>query len=130
MTDPNQPITPQPTQPAAPEATPATPAAPAAPAVPAAGTQTGPQVTSANPEQPDSNAPAPTPDRTVEEDYYCPACGRKYNYPQKCTGGPANGYHPPVEVVSTDEIQGLEPGEQRDGLTAAPNTDQVEPHNR
>ena len=38
--------------------------------------------------------------------FYCPSCGRRYNYPTACTGpaGSAAG-HPAVEVVSTDELQ-------------------------
>lgn len=54
----------------------------------------------------------------VQEDkFYCPACGQRGGYPQKCSG-PAGGYgHFPVEMVSTDELRG--PAE---GHTAAPAT--------
>ena len=39
-----------------------------------------------------------------EHDYYCPACGRLYDYRQKCTGS-GDQPHSPIEVVSTDELK-------------------------
>lgn len=36
--------------------------------------------------------------------YYCPACGKLHKYPGMCTGSAA-APHPPVEVVSTDELK-------------------------
>jgi hypothetical protein len=49
--------------------------------------------------------------------YYCPGCGLRYEYPQKCTGKPESP-HPPIEVVSTDELSG-------DNPTAAPSTENL-----
>jgi protein-disulfide isomerase len=75
---------------------------------------------------------SPAQTRTVEEDYYCPACGAKFDYRQKCDGTSATGFgHAPIEVVSTDEIQNLdlpanerqdtpEQSRQREALTPAP----------
>jgi hypothetical protein len=37
--------------------------------------------------------------------YYCPGCGRLYNYPAECTGSP-EAPHPPIQTVSTEELQG------------------------
>jgi hypothetical protein len=48
--------------------------------------------------------------------YYCPGCGKRGNYPQKCTGRP-DAPHPEIEMVSTDELSG-DPEKQ----TAAPDT--------
>jgi hypothetical protein len=50
-----------------------------------------------------------------ESPFYCPGCGRRFEYQQQCTGRP-DSPHPPIEVVSTDELRG-------DDHTAAPNTD-------
>lgn len=52
--------------------------------------------------------------------FYCPACGRRYNYQRECTGRPGTGNHPPTDVVSTDELKG-----DSEGHTAAPNTDRL-----
>jgi len=49
--------------------------------------------------------------------YYCPGCGLRYQYQQKCTGKPESP-HPPIEVVSTDEIG-------TDKETAAPSTENL-----
>ena len=49
-------------------------------------------------------------------EFYCPGCGRTYDYRQQCTGSP-EAPHPPIEVVSTAELDG-DPSE----FTAAPNT--------
>lgn len=51
--------------------------------------------------------------------FYCPGCGLRYEYRQKCTGRP-DAPHPPIEVVSTDELSG-DPSKH----TAAPNTDNL-----
>lgn len=42
------------------------------------------------------------------KDYYCPGCGRQYDYPQRCIGT-GEAPHPPIEVVSTDELKGDNP---------------------
>lgn len=39
-----------------------------------------------------------------KHDYYCPGCGLLYDYQQRCTGKSESG-HPPIEVVSTDELK-------------------------
>lgn len=38
-------------------------------------------------------------------DWYCPGCGLRYTYQQKCTGKPESP-HQPIEVVSTAELSG------------------------
>lgn len=43
-------------------------------------------------------------------DYYCPACGLLYDYQQRCTGK-SESPHPPVEVVSTDELKAGDPSQ-------------------
>lgn len=50
-----------------------------------------------------------------EAPFYCPGCGLRYNYQRECVGR-GEAPHKPIEVVSTDELQG-------DEHTAAPNTD-------
>lgn len=40
-----------------------------------------------------------------EHPYYCPACGRKYDYRQRCKGTDEQP-HKACEVVSTDELNG------------------------
>lgn len=52
--------------------------------------------------------------------HYCPGCGKLVDYPQQCTGT-ATAPHPPIEVVSTDELK----GDDTSAHTAAPNTDVV-----
>ena len=37
--------------------------------------------------------------------FYCPGCGNRYNYERECIGRP-EAPHPPIEVVSTDELNG------------------------
>jgi hypothetical protein len=37
-------------------------------------------------------------------DFYCPGCGRLVDYRQQCQGRP-DSPHPPIEVVSTDELK-------------------------
>jgi len=49
--------------------------------------------------------------------FYCPGCGRRFQYQQQCTGKPESP-HPPIEVVSTDELSG-------DNPTAAPSTENL-----
>jgi hypothetical protein len=39
-----------------------------------------------------------------QHSHYCPGCGLLYDYPQRCTGKAESG-HPPIEVVSTDELK-------------------------
>lgn len=39
-----------------------------------------------------------------KHDFYCPGCGLLYDYQQRCTGK-SESPHPPIEVVSTDELK-------------------------
>jgi hypothetical protein len=39
-----------------------------------------------------------------EREYYCPACGRRYDYRRECNGTPEKP-HQATEVVSTAELQ-------------------------
>jgi hypothetical protein len=39
-----------------------------------------------------------------QHDFYCPGCGLTYDYQQRCTGK-LESPHPPIEVVSTDELK-------------------------
>lgn len=39
-----------------------------------------------------------------QHDYYCPGCGKLVDYQQQCTGR-GESPHPPLEVVSTDELK-------------------------
>lgn len=50
--------------------------------------------------------------------YYCPGCGGLYKYPRECIGITAAQPHPPIEVVSTDELKTGDPTQH----TAAPAT--------
>ena len=43
-----------------------------------------------------------------DHDYYCPGCGLVYDYRQRCSGSPERP-HPPIEVVSTDELKAGDP---------------------
>jgi hypothetical protein len=52
-----------------------------------------------------------------EHEFYCPGCGKLGDYPQKCTGR-GEAPHPPIEMVSTDELKGDDPSKH----TAAPAT--------
>lgn len=36
--------------------------------------------------------------------YYCPGCGKLYTYQRECRGRP-EAVHPPIDVISTDELQ-------------------------
>jgi len=63
-----------------------------------------------------------TSDAKTEKDdapYYCPGCGKRVQYPQQCTGRP-EAPHPPIEVVSTEELSG-----DPEKLTAAPSTENL-----
>lgn len=40
-----------------------------------------------------------------EPPYYCPGCGKRYNYQRECTGR-GEAPHPAIDVVSTDELHG------------------------
>lgn len=51
----------------------------------------------------------------AEHDYYCPGCGRLFDYQRECTGRP-EAPHAPIEVISTDELK----GEDTSKHTAAP----------
>jgi hypothetical protein len=51
--------------------------------------------------------------------FYCPGCGKLSDYPRECVGGEAG--HPPIEMVSTDEIKSGDPSQH----TAAPTSDGV-----
>jgi hypothetical protein len=48
--------------------------------------------------------------------FYCPGCGRMYGYQRECTGS-SEAPHPPIEVVSTDELSG-----DPEGHTPAPSS--------
>lgn len=37
--------------------------------------------------------------------FYCPGCGRLYDYQRECKGGDTTP-HPAIDVVSTDELRG------------------------
>jgi len=54
-----------------------------------------------------------------EAPFYCPGCGKRVQYQQQCTGRP-DAPHPPIEVVSTDELSG-----DASKLTAAPSTENL-----
>lgn len=67
-------------------------------------------------------------DHLAAHDYYCPGCGATGDYPQKCSGK-GEAPHPPIEMVSTDEVKNApDPGDQeaflawQKGHTAAPVT--------
>lgn len=54
-------------------------------------------------------------DKSDDAPFYCPGCGRRFNYMTACRGMSDTAPHPEIEVVSTDEIGG-------DKETAAPDT--------
>jgi hypothetical protein len=65
---------------------------------------------------PAKNAPEVEDDGDEEEaPFYCPGCGKRFQREGECTGT-GEAPHPPIEVVSTDELSGEE------GHTAAPGT--------
>lgn len=43
---------------------------------------------------------------TRDAPYYCPGCGRRYKYMTECVGMTREAPHQPIEVVSTDELNG------------------------
>lgn len=45
-----------------------------------------------------------------DHSHYCPGCGLLYDYPQRCTGKAESG-HPPIEVLSTDELKSGDPSQ-------------------
>jgi len=49
--------------------------------------------------------------------FYCPGCGRRWNFLTECRGQSEAAPHAPIEVVSTDELDG-DPAD----FTAAPDT--------
>jgi len=55
----------------------------------------------------------------AEHEYYCPACGNLVHYQQQCTGAPGALPHPPVEVVSTQELAG-DPAKHTPAPASAP----------
>lgn len=61
--------------------------------------------------QPTSNAPTAEEAlaaRLAEIDqypFYCPGCGALYKYQRECIGLSGAHPHPPIEVVSTDELK-------------------------
>lgn len=80
-------------------------------------------------------APAPAPtgqvksqEQLLEErvaqirefSHYCPGCGRLGNYPRECQGHAEAG-HPPIEMVSTEELLNGDPSQH----TPAPHTDKL-----
>lgn len=66
---------------------------------------------------PQSTANAPTAEealatRLAEIDqypFYCPGCGALYKYQRECIGLSGAHPHPPIEVVSTDELKSGDP---------------------
>lgn len=62
---------------------------------------------------------ASTESAAKDAPFYCPGCGLRYQYQQKCTGKP-EAPHPPIEVVSTDELSG-----DSEKFTAAPSTENL-----
>lgn len=72
--------------------------------------------------QPDvipDEAPAVESDAPTHDDapYYCPGCGRRWQYEAACVGMTPAAPHPPIDVVSTDELYN-----GSDEHTAAPDT--------
>lgn len=54
--------------------------------------------------------------------FYCPGCGRRWNFLTECTGMNRSAPHPPIEVVSTDELrEGADPAKH----TPAPDSSRV-----
>lgn len=45
-------------------------------------------------------------DKRDDAPFYCPGCGRRFNYPTACVGQSLAAPHPEIEVVSTDELSG------------------------
>lgn len=55
----------------------------------------------------DTGAPTATeaPEAT-DAPFYCPGCGRRWKFMTECRGMNPSTPHPPIEVVSTDELSG------------------------
>lgn len=51
------------------------------------------------------NGAATEATEATEAPYYCPGCGRRWNFATECRGMTAAAPHPPIEVVSTDELK-------------------------
>jgi hypothetical protein len=41
----------------------------------------------------------------TEPPFYCPGCGRRWKFMTECRGMTIAAPHPPIEVVSTDELR-------------------------
>lgn len=57
-------------------------------------------------------------EQIAQHSHYCPGCGELYNYAQQCSGPAGGQQHPPLEVVSTEELGG-----DPESFTKAPATD-------
>lgn len=58
---------------------------------------------------PDDKSKSKTTDPPAAEQshpFYCPGCGRRWNYQTECRGLSDTQPHAPIEVVSTDELNG------------------------
>lgn len=66
---------------------------------------------------PPEPAPEPAPSE-ARPAFYCPACGRALHVQIECVGRSAEAPHPPVEAVSSDELDG-----PADKLTPAPSVE-------
>lgn len=74
------------------------------------------QLNAAKTPAPVASATAQTPeellqarmDEVNQHDYYCPGCGKLYDYRRECTGSGV-APHPPIDVVSTDELKAGDP---------------------
>jgi hypothetical protein len=64
-----------------------------------------PNATGYDPTTGAANPPAP-----ADSEFYCPGCGSRYEYRQRCVGMSPEAPHPPIEVVSTAELEGPESG--------------------
>lgn len=64
------------------------------------------------------DAPASDSARRDDAPFYCPGCGRRWNFPTECNGMSPAAPHAPIEVVSTDELDG-----DPEKHTAAPATE-------
>jgi hypothetical protein len=57
----------------------------------------------------------------MDAPFYCPGCGRPFQYEGECTGASLASPHPPVQTVSTEELH----GDDTEAHTAAPATEGV-----
>lgn len=78
-----------------------------------------PSVKKTDPDKTTENTGSDTDDTEATDPYYCPGCGRRYGYQTECRGMSAATPHPPIEVVSTDE---LKKGADTDKHTPAPDS--------